>query len=109
MAGTSLAAGMVAATATLSLGLALVGGASVTAQRLATAADAAALAAADVTIGAVVGAESACVAAARLAEANGAVLLRCEPRGFVATVEVSIIYAGFTATARARAGPPGGS
>ncbi len=108
MAGTSLAVGTVAVVATLSLGLALVGGAAVASQRADAAADAAALAAADIAAGAVVAPGSACTVAARVATANGAHLVRCELRGFVATVEVRVSYAGLSAAARARAGPPGG-
>ncbi len=107
MAGTSLAVGMVAVVATLSLGLVVAGGAAVATQRVAAAADAAALAASDVATGAVVSADSACTVAARVAEANGAHLVRCALRGLVATVEVAASYVGFGTSARARAGPPG--
>lgn len=106
MTGTSLAAGTIAVVAALSVGLALAGGAAVTSQRLAAAADAAALAASDVTTGAIASGEPACAVAARVAAAHGSRLVRCELLGFVATVEVAGSFAGLSATARARAGPP---
>ena len=72
MAGTALAAGVLTVAATLSLGLAAVGGAAVTAQRTAGAADAAALAAADSASGAVITDEDPCGLAVRVAAASGA-------------------------------------
>lgn len=108
MAGSALAAGVVAIAATLSLGLAAVGGAAVTAQRTAGAADAAALAAADAASGAVPSGEQPCELAARVARASGATLADCVLEGFVATVEVQAAYAGLAAVSRARAGPPAG-
>lgn len=108
MAGSALAAGVVAVAATLSLGLAAVGGAAVTAQRIAGAADAAALAAADAASGAVPSGEQPCELVARVALASGATLADCVLEGFVATVEVQAAYAGLAAVSRARAGPPAG-
>ncbi|MDF2560940.1 MAG: helicase [Microbacterium sp.] len=108
MAGTALAAGVLTVAATLSLGLAAVGGASVTAQRVAGAADAAALAAADAASGAVPTVVEPCALAARVAEASGAQLTGCSLEGLVATVEVQAAYAGLAAVSRARAGPPEG-
>lgn len=108
MAGSALAAGVLVVAAGLSLGLAAVGGAAVTAQRVAGAADAAALAAADASSGAVVTAEEPCALAARVAAASGASLTDCAIEGFVATVQVQAAYAGLTAVSRARAGPPEG-
>jgi hypothetical protein len=108
MAGTTLAAGVLAVAAALSLCLASVAGAAVTAQRAAGAADAAALAAADAASGAVASSEAPCVLAARVAEAAGAQLTGCALEGFVATVEVQAAYAGLAAVSRARAGPPEG-
>lgn len=108
MAGTSLAAGVLAVAATLSLGLAAVGGAAVTAQRAAGAADASALAAADAASGAVPAPDGPCALAARVASASGAVLTACEISGLVATVQVQAKYAGLAAVSRARAGPPEG-
>jgi secretion/DNA translocation related TadE-like protein len=108
MAGSALAAGILVVTASLSLGLAAVGGAAVTSQRAAGAADAAALAAADAASGAVLTTEEPCALAARVAAASGATLSECAIDGFVATVRVSAAYAGLAAVSRARAGPPEG-
>ncbi|MFD5213104.1 helicase [Microbacterium sp. NPDC058345] len=108
MAGTALAAGILTVTATLSLGLAAVGGAAVTAQRASGAADAAALAAADVASGAVVVDDPPCAVAARVAAASGATLSACTVEGVRATVEVEAAYAGLVAVSRARAGQPEG-
>ncbi|MEV7619992.1 Rv3654c family TadE-like protein [Microbacterium sp. NPDC089321] len=106
MSGTALAAGVVAVAATLSLGLAAVGGVAVTAQRAAGAADAAALAAADVASGAIATGEDACASAARVARASGSEVVACALDGLTATVEVRSAYSGLVAVARARAGPP---
>jgi secretion/DNA translocation related TadE-like protein len=106
MAGTALAAGVLVAACALSLGLAAVGGAAVTAQRAAGAADAAALAAADAVSGAVPTSDDPCATAARVAAASGTTLTACTIEGFVATVEVQAVYAGLAAVSRARAGPP---
>ncbi|KAA9107567.1 helicase [Microbacterium rhizomatis] len=104
MPGTMLAAGVVACSATLAVGLVTAGAAAVFAQRLAGAADAAALAAADAGSGAVPGVP--CDRAAEIAAAGGAVVLRCELEGLVATVIVGAEFARLPATAAARAGPP---
>ena len=106
MAGTALAAGVLTVAATLSLGLAAVGGAAVTAQRTAGAADAAALAAADAASGAI----------ARVGDRGGrgagggappdATVSSCRIDALTATVEVRSAYAGLVAVSRARAGPP---
>lgn len=106
MSGTALAAGVVTVAATLALGLAAVGGASVAAQRTAGAADAAALAAADAASGAVATGEDPCVLAGRVARASGSELVSCSLDALTATVEVRSAYAGLVAVARARAGPP---
>lgn len=108
MAGSALGAGVLAVAATLSLGLAAVGGAAVTAQRAARAADAAALAAADTVSGAVPASEAPCDLAARVSLASGALLTECSVEGLVATVRVQAAYAGLAAVSRARAGPPEG-
>jgi len=108
MAGSALAAGVLAVAASLSLGLAAVGGAAVTAQRTAGAADAAALAAADASSGAIVTGEEPCALAARVAAASGATLVSCVLDGLVATVQVESAYAGLAAVSHARAGPPEG-
>lgn len=73
--------------------------------RIAGAADAAALAAADSLSGAVAG--LACDNAAIVARANGAEVERCATDGLVATVRVSASVLGFAVTATATAGPPG--
>jgi secretion/DNA translocation related TadE-like protein len=68
------------------------------------AADAAALAAADVAVGRAPGVI--CDVAARVAEANAAVLTDCHPDGLVVTVRVERQAAGFAIGAIASAGPP---
>ncbi|OJU41700.1 MAG: helicase [Microbacterium sp. 69-10] len=108
MAGTALASGILAVAATLSLGLAAVGGAAVTAQRAAGAADAAALAAADAASGAIVTGEDPCALAAQVALAAGATLVACRADGLMVTVQVESAYAGLVAVSRARAGQPEG-
>ncbi len=105
MAGTALAAGVLAVTASLVVGVAAVGAAAVTAQRAAGAADAAALAAADVASGAIESAEEPCDVAARVAATVGGVVELCRLDGLFSTVRVSIPYAGLGAGAIARAGP----
>jgi len=102
-AGSVLAVGIIGATvllcgAALPLYAVLVARSSVTA-----AADAAALAAADVRVGAVGGFP--CDVAAEVAAANGAVLVDCELDGYVATVSAHRQVLGFAVTARATAGP----
>ena len=108
MAGSVLAAGVLVVAAGLSLGLAAVGGAAVTAQRAAGAADAAALAAADAASGAVPSEEGPCELASRVAAASSTVLVECSVDGHVASVQVKAAYAGLAAVSRARAGPPEG-
>lgn len=108
MAGSALAAGVLTIAASLSLGLAAVGGAAVTSQRVAGAADAAALAAADAASGAIITDEEPCALAARVAAASGASIDSCTVDGVVATVQVQAAYAGLAAVSRARAGPPEG-
>lgn len=75
-------------------------------QSVAAAADAAALAAADVAVGRAAG--SPCEVAARVAIANGASLTSCELDGLVATVAASRLMLGFELSAWATAGPPRG-
>ena len=108
MAGSALSASVLAMTAALTLGLVAVGGAAVTAQRVAGAADASALAAADAASGAIATPEAPCALAARVAAASGAALVECVVDGDVATVRVQAAYAGLAAVSRARAGPPEG-
>ena len=83
----------------------IVTGAHVEHRRAATAADAAALGAADVASGRVGG--SPCAEAQRIAEANGAGLEACSVDGLVVSVAASTGYLGLDARAEARAGPPG--
>ncbi|MGP3534752.1 helicase [Microbacterium sp. RD1] len=104
MPGTLLAAGALAASATLAVSLCAVAGASVHAQRLAGVADAAALAAADALSGAVTG--QPCARAAEVAAAGGAAVSSCVLDGLVATVSVAASWGVFPAGAVARAGPP---
>jgi secretion/DNA translocation related TadE-like protein len=104
MPGAALAVGVLAGCATLTIGLAAVGAAAVTGQRLAGAADAAALAAADTASGAVSG--DPCERAGQIAAASEASLAACELDGLIATVTVSGAFGTLTLTASARAGPP---
>lgn len=104
MSGAVASVGMVAAAAMLTVTFATVASAAVHGQRLAGAADAAALAAADTASGAVVGFP--CERAAEVASATGSVLTECAVDGLVATVTVSSRFGPMTASARARAGPP---
>lgn len=68
------------------------------------AADASALAAADVTRGISPGVS--CVIAASVATANGAYLDECVVDGAIVTVRVSAVVGAFSVTAAATAGPP---
>ncbi|MFE1644332.1 helicase [Microbacterium sp. P01] len=104
MAGALLAVGVLACAATLAGGLVISGAGAVYGQKLAGAADAAALAAADAASGAVAGAP--CDRAAEVAAASGAALERCEVDGLIATVSVAGSFARLPAAASARAGPP---
>lgn len=70
---------------------------------VAGAADAAALAAADVRVGVVGGFP--CDVAAEVAAANGVALTACEVDGYIATVAVERSVLGFAVTQRATAGP----
>ncbi|MEU9994330.1 Rv3654c family TadE-like protein [Streptomyces sp. NPDC050848] len=67
------------------------------------AADLAALAAADRALW---GEETACAAAARVADAQGAAVLRCSVRGDVADVTAAVRLGPYAPAVRARAGPP---
>ncbi len=104
MAGSALAIGVVAMTASLAVGFAGIGAAAAFGQRLAGAADAAALAAADAASGAVTGLP--CDRAADVATALGVRVESCDLDGLVATVVVSATFGHLVATAAARAGPP---
>lgn len=74
-------------------------------QSVSAAADAAALAAADVAVGRAPGFP--CEVAARVAEANGASVATCTLDGLVATVTVARTLLGVPVSATATAGPPG--
>jgi secretion/DNA translocation related TadE-like protein len=104
MAGAIAAIAVVGCAATLASGLVLAGSAAVFGQRLAGAADAAALAAADAASGAVIGVP--CESAEAVARSAGAELSGCEVDGLTATVTLSAMFARVPATATARAGPP---
>lgn len=104
MAGSALSLGVVAVCATLAVGFAAAGAASVQAVRMAGIADAAALAAADAASGAVTGIP--CERATDVATQGGAVLADCRLDGLVATVAVTASIGPLTVRARARAGPP---
>ena len=73
-------------------------------QSVAGAADAAALAAADVRVGIVPG--EPCAVAAAVAAANGAELAGCAVDGLVVTVTARRAFAGFAVGVSATAGPP---
>ncbi|GAA1750580.1 Rv3654c family TadE-like protein [Agromyces humatus] len=104
-AATVVALGLVGAIVALAALLAPTLGVLVATQRVANAADAAALAAADATSGAVPGVP--CDLAASVAARNGATLTGCEVDGPVASVTAQSTIFGFAVVARARAGPPG--
>lgn len=106
MPSTVAMVGVVAACATLVAGLAAAGSAAVHSQRLAGAADSAALAAADTLTGLATG--DPCVRAGDLAATAGAVVAGCVIDGFVVTVTVTAPFGVFPAAATARAGPPPG-
>jgi len=72
--------------------------------RVAAAADAGALAAADVAVGILPGYP--CDAADRVSRANGAALGACKVDGYVFTVQLNVSVLGFVVTASATAGPP---
>jgi hypothetical protein len=102
MPGAVVAGGMAACAAAFTVGLVTAGSAAVFGQRLAGAADAAALAAADGASGAAVGVP--CELAERVAAASGVGIDRCEVDELTAVVTVSARFGGFTGTASARAG-----
>ena len=104
MTGTVVTVGLAVGLAGLAAACLPVCGALATRQAVAGAADAAALAAADVAVGIHPGLP--CAQADQVAAANGAELLACELDGLVATVTVSRGILGIPVTARATAGPP---
>lgn len=103
-AGSVLALALLAATLMLLLTLLPLGMALSVRQTVTGAADAAALAAADVASGLLPGFP--CAQAERVARANRASLETCEIDGLVATVRVGSAVLGITVTAVATAGPP---
>ena len=104
--GTVLAVALVGAVAALaSLSVPLYMGLAVR-QSVAAAADAAALAAADVAVGIVPGFP--CEVAAGVAAANGASLRSCVADGLVMTVSASRGILGIPVSSYATAGPPPG-
>ncbi|MDF2492554.1 MAG: helicase [Microbacterium sp.] len=106
MAGSAAATGVVGVVVTLTIGLVAAGGAAVHSQRLAGAADGAALAAADAASGAVSGLP--CDRAGEIASRAAAEVVSCEVEGLIATVRVAASFGPFPASAVARAGPPPG-
>jgi secretion/DNA translocation related TadE-like protein len=103
-AGSVLAIGVIASTVLLSIAcIPLVLVLVVKSQALA-AADAAALAAADVRVGVIAGFP--CEVARNIADANGMQLASCTLDGLDATVTVTCRVAGLDIEASARAGPP---
>ncbi|TFV96990.1 hypothetical protein E4M00_13125 [Leifsonia flava] len=104
--GTVLAIALIGAVVALALVAASVLGGLVVRQQVSAAADAAALAGADVAMGAVAGVV--CDAAARAAEANAAAMNGCSVDGETVTVEVSSMWMGMPVRARSRAGPAPG-
>ena len=105
MSGSILAASVAGSTILLTALVLPLGAALVEKRAIAGAADAAALAAADVASGLVPGVP--CDAAATLATTNGGSLTSCEVDGAVVTVGVSGSVLGIPFTIHATAGPPG--
>jgi secretion/DNA translocation related TadE-like protein len=102
--GSLLAVAVIGATiASVALGVPLLAGIG-TRQSAEGAADASALAGADVAAGSYPG--SPCVVAADVARANGARLAGCEVDGLVVTVRASTEFLGLPLAASATAGPP---
>ncbi|GAA1123395.1 helicase [Microbacterium aurantiacum] len=106
MASNAAVVGILAAALSLVAGLSAVGAAAIHSQRLAGAADSAALAAADTVTGLAAG--EPCDRAADLAATAGAAVAVCDIDGFVVTVTVTARFGVFPTSATARAGPPPG-
>ena len=104
---TVIAIGLIAGVVALTGCIAGISAALVARQRIAGAADAAAIAAADVASGAVSGYP--CGRADEAARLNGAVLIDCAVDGTIASVLVSAEVLALEVRARARAGPPDGA
>ncbi len=105
-AGTIVVLGIASATVALTGLLLPVTAVSIARHRAVTAADAAALAAADVLVGIDVG--DPCVLAGAVAMADGVTLERCVPDGLVVTVRVRVAEGLVPVEASATAGPPSG-
>ena len=103
-AGTVLALAIVAATFIATIAVLGVAAALAVRHRAATAADAAALAAADVLLGAAAG--EPCARSAQVASENGFELSACHIEGAEAVVAVRVEVLGVPVEIRARAGPP---
>ncbi|GAB3605318.1 hypothetical protein GCM10027413_07270 [Conyzicola nivalis] len=103
-AGSVLAVAIIAAVLCLTVMLVPLYSVFAKKQSLAGAADAAALAAADVRVGLEPG--EPCAVAARVASANGGRLASCHVDGLVVTVRVTATVAGFAVGVAATAGPP---
>ena len=101
--GSLLAVALIAGTLALTMLFVPLYIALVAKQRVAGAADAAALAAADVAIGIVPGVP--CEQASVVARANGAALSGCRQDGAIVTVRASMIVLGLPVAALATAGP----
>lgn len=99
-----LALALLALVVVVALAATAVGAALAARQRIVSAADAGALAAADTAIGLHPGVP--CEVAGRVVEAHDAALLECRLDGLVATVTVGTRIAGVDVSVRARAGPP---
>lgn len=104
-AASVLAIALLSATLVLTLACVPLYSALIERQRVAGAADAAALAAADVAVGREPGIP--CVVAERVAAANRATLQRCVVDGLIVTVRVASSVGIMAVTADATAGPPG--
>jgi secretion/DNA translocation related TadE-like protein len=103
--GSILAVAVVAAALMLSLALVPLYGVLLAKRQAAGAADLAALAAADVAVGAEPGIP--CRTASSIARANDVALRACRLEGVIVTVRVSASVLGFTVPGIATAGPPG--
>jgi secretion/DNA translocation related TadE-like protein len=103
-AGSILALAVLAATVLLTTFVVLVLGLLTVGRSVASAADAAALAAADTASGAIAGYP--CEAAQAVASLNGTAVTRCTVTGLIASVSVGRRVQGIDIVASARAGPP---
>jgi secretion/DNA translocation related TadE-like protein len=103
MAGAPLVVGATAVAALCGASLIASSAFLIQSQRVAGAADAAALAGGDTALGWLGG--DPCTVAARVAEANGALLVDCVVDDFDVVVTASGIALGIPITRRARAGP----